>query len=101
MWAGRVRQVSPGTAGERESRKGSLDPFPVVAKVLAEVFRPQLCETPMAPCGPCRLRGAKECLSMSAQKLEPLPTSSMSSRVRERHFLKKQTLFLKAVLGSL
>lgn len=37
MWAGRVRRVSPGTAGERESSKGSLDPFPVVAEVLAGV----------------------------------------------------------------
>ena len=39
----------PGTAGERESRKGRLDPFPVVADVLTEVFRPQLCETLKAP----------------------------------------------------
>ena len=33
---------------------------------------------------------------MSAQKLEPLPTSSMSSRVRERHFLKKTDFIFKS-----
>lgn len=55
-WAGwkdvgvRVGQISPGTAGERESRKGSFDPFLVVAEVLVpDTFRPLLCEAPERP----------------------------------------------------
>ena len=71
MWAGRVRQVSPGTAGERESRKGRLDPFPVVADVLTEVFRPQLCETLKAPLGPCRLRARRSALSCLPKSWNP------------------------------
>ena len=47
---GRVGQISPGTAGERESQKGSFDPFLVVAEILVpDTFRPLLCEAPEPP----------------------------------------------------